>query len=147
MKPCACTCAPFLFVGLLSLAWASPFQNRLVRGENDAGAKHGKTPALTDPHRTAERRAYVTLVTTSNYAIGALVLARCLRRTGTPYPLVALIGELVPEAVRLQLENEGIQVVGIQESVKSPPIQVQFNLLCRYITPCPSGPGSLYSYS
>jgi hypothetical protein len=77
-----------------------------------------------------ERRAYVTLVTTPQYAIGAQVLARSLRNTGTPYPLVAMVGPLVPQAVRLQLDDEGLQVINIQDEVRTPSVSVRANSVC-----------------
>jgi hypothetical protein len=81
---------------------------------------HG-APLLED----GERRAYVTLVTTSQYAIGAQVLARSLRHTGTPYPIVAMVGDLVPQAVRLQLQEEGLEVMVIQDDVRTPSVSVR----------------------
>ena len=59
------------------------------------------------------REAYVTLVTTVQYIIGAEVLAKCLRHTNTERQLVALVGELVPEEGIYVLEDAGYETIRV----------------------------------
>ena len=68
---------------------------------------HRVVPTLADPMAegwTADRpavdeRAYVTLVTNADYALGALALLRSLRRTGTGADLVVMHTDVPAEAL------------------------------------------------
>lgn len=74
-----------------------------------------------DPGIPFPREAYVTLVTTVQYIIGAEVLAKCLRHSNTQRQLIALVGELVPDAGFYALEDAGyesIRVPSVPTSIK-----------------------------
>lgn len=59
-----------------------------------------------------DRRAYVTLATNADYAIGAAALLRSLRRTGTGADLVVMFTELDP-ASRDMLRDLGARLVRV----------------------------------
>jgi hypothetical protein len=76
----------------------------------------GLIPELSDysdPSNPYSREAYVTLVTTPQYIIGAEVLAKCLRHTNTERQFVALVGELVPEQGIYVLEDAGYTTIRV----------------------------------
>lgn len=83
-------------------------------------ASPGMASAAGDD-RDFPRQAYVTVVTTPAYVIGAETLAKCLRHTGTQRPLLALVGHLVSDKLALQLEDAGILVSRIPD-VETPEI-------------------------
>ena len=77
-----------------------------------------------DPDNPFPRQAYVTLVTTLDYVIGAQVLAKCLRHTGTQRQFVAMVGELITEEAIYELEYSGF----ITTPVPSIPAEVHYKL-------------------
>jgi hypothetical protein len=60
------------------------------------------------------RQAYVTLVTTPKYVVGAEVLAKSLRAFNTTRPLVALVDTSLPETVKTRLEEAGWRTQAIE---------------------------------
>ncbi|EKX41393.1 hypothetical protein GUITHDRAFT_112607 [Guillardia theta CCMP2712] len=84
-----------------------------------------------------EREAYVTLVTTPNYIIGAEVLAKCLRHVGATRYLVALVGPLLDMNDEQRLKAAGlitrrvedIQIFEIVELLDRPYFNTTFNKL------------------
>ncbi|WP_454851379.1 glycosyltransferase [Rhizobium binxianense] len=63
---------------------------------------------------SAARRAYVTLVTNADYAMGATALARSLRRTGTGADIVVLHTGGVDRPALLPLEALGCRLVEVE---------------------------------
>ena len=82
--------------------------------------------ASPEPPGGIAREAYVTLVTTPEFAVGAETLAKCLRHTGTRRPLVALVGSLVPDDVAARLEDAAIRVMRVPD-VQTPATIPPFN--------------------
>jgi alpha-N-acetylglucosamine transferase len=71
--------------------------------------------------REASRRAFATLVTNEEYGRGALALARSLKWTRTPEPLVVLA---TAEAEHLdELEAEGCRIVPVRQPDVSDPFR------------------------
>ena len=67
--------------------------------------------ALLQCRADIEKRAYVSLIYGSDYALPVRVMHNSLRRSGTPYPLVVLTAPSVsPEAIEW-LRADGIQVL------------------------------------
>lgn len=52
--------------------------------------------------------AYVTLLTTTSYLAGVLVLHSCLRAVNSKYPLVVMVTPLLPEDARAVLRKRRI---------------------------------------
>lgn len=82
--------------------------------------------ALAKPAAGSPSRAFVTfLAGDGDYVKGAVGLAKGLRKTGTPYPLVVAVLPDVPVAHRKLLEAQGCIVCEI-EPVYPPENQTQF---------------------
>eukprot|EP00802_Teleaulax_amphioxeia_P016235 Tamp_16349.p1 GENE.Tamp_16349~~Tamp_16349.p1 ORF type:complete len:378 (-),score=87.61 Tamp_16349:336-1439(-) len=76
-------------------------------GAADSRSRHtGGTPGDAGP-QGGDKEAYVTLVTTSKYLIGAEVLAKSLRAFHASRPLLALVDSSLPEHVATRLEEAG----------------------------------------
>lgn len=61
---------------------------------------------------SGERQAYVTVVTTAKYVIGAEVVAKCLRAFGATRPMVALVDTSIIKGTKAseRLRGEGWEV-------------------------------------
>ena len=66
------------------------------------GAKEGE-----EADGTADRQAFVTLVTTAKYVVGAEVLAKSLRAFRASRPLLALVDSSLPPHVTVRLRQAG----------------------------------------
>jgi hypothetical protein len=67
----------------------------------------------------ARRAAYVTLLTTTSYLPGVLVLDRTLRSVDSAFPLVVMVTPMLPQDARSVLERRGIPMRPI-ESLRPP---------------------------
>ncbi len=70
------------------------------------------------------RQAYVTLVTTLDYVVGAEVLAKSLRHTGTQRQILAMVGELVPEEGVYALEDAGLITTRVPSVPSNPSVRL-----------------------
>ena len=74
-------------------------------------------PSSSSPtsSRGGGREAYVTVITTAKYAIGAEVVAKCLRSFGTSRPMVALVDESMygRTSASQRLAEEGWDIIQI----------------------------------
>ena len=57
--------------------------------------------------------AYVTLISTEEYAVGARVVQRMLRHFGSSAPMVAMVHESLPHELQLDLEIDGWHVLPV----------------------------------
>jgi len=62
----------------------------------------------------ARRRAWVTLLTNESYAKGVMVLHRALVAVGSQFPLLVMVTDGVPQAVKASLESEGCELVRVK---------------------------------
>lgn len=71
-----------------------------VRQARNSGQQSGHPPLLGDgtPLEGLGREAYVTLVATPDYLVGAEVIAKCLLRSKTSRPMLALVGDMLRSA-------------------------------------------------
>jgi len=80
-----------------------------------ASPRKGTVPLPPPPERPSNGSrmgagAFVTLVATEEFALGALVLGDSLRRVGSRYPLVAMLTDSVGPATEATLEHAGLLV-------------------------------------
>jgi hypothetical protein len=69
-------------------------------GERRREGVHSSGTNGMEGHGQVEKEAYVTLVTTTKYLIGAEVLAKSLRALAASRPLVALVDASLPVSIR-----------------------------------------------
>lgn len=72
------------------------------------------------PPASAHRYGYVSVLATDSYLDGVLVLYHSLRATGTAYPFLLLVGDLVSEASLAVLSRHGIRFKSMRRTIDNP---------------------------
>ena len=83
--------------------------------------------ATTPDARRGAGRAYVTVLSTDDYAPGVLALNRSLSRVRSAYPLVTLVGSSVSDSTKQILSRSGIECVLSPQEITLPKEIEQIN--------------------